>query len=113
MSEPTGFCMALTTAQGDNTQKIIEAVLSRELAACVQVTPIRSHYVWQGVLRDEAEDLLLIKAKVADWDALEAAIRAAHGYDVPEVLRFDVDAGAQGYLEWITNVTRHPSPRGA
>ena len=102
----TGFCMALTTSQGDTTQKIIEAVLSRELAACVQVMPIRSHYVWQGVLRDEVEDLLLIKAKVADWDALKEAICAAHSYDIPEVLRFDVDAGAQGYLEWIASVTR-------
>ncbi len=102
----TGHCMVLTTSQGDCTQRIIEAVLSRELAACVQVMPIRSHYVWQGVLRDEAEDLLLIKARVDDWIALEEAIRAVHTYDIPEVLRFDIDAGAQDYLDWITRVTR-------
>ena len=98
--------MVLTTAQGDGTRQIIEAVLSRALAACVQVMPIRSHYVWQGVLRDEAEDLLLIKARVDDWIALEEAIRAVHTYDIPEVLRFDIDAGAQDYLDWITRVTR-------
>jgi periplasmic divalent cation tolerance protein len=67
---------------------------------------IQSHYVWQGVLRDEAEDLLLIKAKVADWTALRDVICAAHNYDIPEVLRFDIDAGAQGYLDWIASVTR-------
>ena len=71
------FCMVLTTAQGATTQKIIEALLSRELAACIQTMPVRSHYVWQGVLRDEAEDLLIIKAKVADWVDVEAAIRRA------------------------------------
>jgi periplasmic divalent cation tolerance protein len=103
---PSGFCMVTTTSQGDGTQKIIEAVLSRELAACVQVMQIRSHYVWQGVLRDEVEDLLLIKAKVDDWTALEEAIRAAHSYDIPEVLRFDIEAGAQSYLDWIASVTR-------
>jgi periplasmic divalent cation tolerance protein len=102
----TGHCMVLTTAQGDCTQRIIEAVLSRELAACVQVMPIRSHYVWLGVLRDEAEELLIIKAKTADWEDLKAAIVAAHTYDIPEVLRFDVEAGGQAYLEWITAVTR-------
>jgi periplasmic divalent cation tolerance protein len=102
----SGFCMVTTTSQGECTQKIIEAVLSRELAACVQVLQIRSHYVWQGVLRDEVEDLLLIKAKLEDWIALEEAIRAAHTYDIPEVLRFDIEAGAQGYLDWITSVTR-------
>ena len=102
---PSGYCMVLTTSQGDTTQKIVEAVLSRELAACVQVMPIRSHYVWQGVLCNEAEELLFIKAKAADWDALREAICAAHTYDIPEVLRFDVEAGAQAYLEWITSVT--------
>ena len=107
MSESAaGYCMVLTTAQGDATQKIIKAVLSKELAACVQVMPIRSHYVWQGVLRDEAEELLILKAKVADWDALRDAICEAHDYDIPEVLRFDVDAGGTSYLEWIASVTR-------
>ena len=100
------FCMILTTAQGVTTQKIIEALLSRELAACIQTMPVRSHYVWQGVLRDEAEDLLLIKAKAADWADVEAAIRAVHDYENPEILRFDVDAGSQSYLDWITSVTR-------
>src|SRR4051794_36986807 len=107
MTEPaTGFCMVLTTSQGATTQKIIEAVLSKELAACVQVIPMHSHYVWQGVLRNEAEELLVIKAKTADWDALSDAICAAHDYDIPEVLRFDVDAGGKSYLDWIMSVTR-------
>ena len=103
---PTGHCMVLTTSQGDCTQAIIAAVLSRELAACIQVMKIQSHYVWQGALRNEAEDLLIIKARVADWEDLKAAIVAAHTYDIPEVLRFDIDAGAQDYLDWITRVTR-------
>ncbi len=108
----TGFCMVLTTAQGETGQKIIQALLSKDLAACVQVMPIKSHYVWQGVLREEAEDLLIIKAKLADWVEIEIEIRTAHDYDVPEILRFDVDAGGQSYLDWITAVTR-PSLRGA
>lgn len=102
----SSFCMVLTTAQGATTQKIIEALLSKELVACIQTMPVRSHYVWQGVLRDEAEDLLIIKAKVADWADVEAAIRGVHDYDTPEILRFDVDAGSQSYLDWITKVTR-------
>lgn len=101
--------MVVTTAQGATTQRIVEALLSAELAACVQATPIRSHYVWRGELRDEAEDLLLIKAKLGDWDAIEAAIRQAHDFDTPEILRFDVAAGAQDYLNWIVETTRKTS----
>ena len=100
------FCMVLTTAQGATTQKIIEALLSQELAACIQTMKVNSHYIWQGQLQNEAEDLLLIKAKAADWAAVEAAIRAVHDYETPEILRFDIDAGASSYLDWITSVTR-------
>ena len=100
------FCMVLTTAQGATTQKIIEALLSQELAACIQTMPVRSHYVWQGQLQNEAEDILLIKAKAEDWADVERAIRAVHDYETPEILRFDIDAGAQSYLDWITSVTR-------
>ena len=102
----TRFCMVLTTAKGETVQNIISSLLSQELAACVQVVPMRSHYVWQGVLREDAEDLLLIKAKLADWPALENAIRTAHDYDTPQVLLFDIDAGATSYLDWIESVTR-------
>ena len=100
------FCMVLTTAKGATTQKIIEALLSQELAACIQTMPVSSQYVWQGRLQKEAEDLLLIKAKTSDWADLEAAIRAVHDYETPEILRFDVDAGSSSYLDWIAQVTR-------
>jgi periplasmic divalent cation tolerance protein len=102
----SGFCVVTTTTRGDNAREIIEAVLSRQLAACVQVMPIRSHYVWQGVLREESEDMLILKAKVADYADLETAIRAVHAYDVPEILRLDVAAGSKAYLDWILETTR-------
>jgi periplasmic divalent cation tolerance protein len=109
----SGFCMVTTTTRGDNVKAIIEAVLSQQLAACVQVTPIRSHYVWQGVLRDEVEDMLVIKAKLADYVELEAAIRAVHVYDVPEILRVDVAAGSAPYLDWIMEMTRAAPEKSA
>lgn len=101
----SGFCMVLTTATSDNVPAIVEALLSQRLAACVQVMPIRSYYVWQGVLRDETEELLQIKARTEDYAEIEAAIRAVHRYDVPEILRFDVAEGSKPYLDWITEMT--------
>lgn len=101
--------MVLTTAQSDNTAAIVQALLSQKLAACVQVMPIRSHYVWQGALREEREDLLFIKARREDFTAIEAAIRAVHAYDTPEILRFDVAAGAASYLAWIAAATTRGS----
>jgi len=94
--------MVMTTCAGEaEARRLVEAVLAPRLAACVQVMPIRSFYVWQGETRDEPEYLLLIKARVQDWEALSQAIRAAHSYETPEIARLDIAAGDAAYLAWI------------
>ena len=101
------FCVVMTTAASDETvQRLIDQALGAKLAACVQALPINSHYVWEGEIMREAETLLLFKAKAADYAALEAAIRAAHDYETPEIIRLDVAAGLPAYLDWIVNSTR-------
>jgi len=100
------FCVVMTTAASDETvQRLIDKALGEKLAACVQALPIKSHYVWKGEIQHEAETLLLFKAKASDYAALEAAIRAAHNYETPEILRLDVTAGLPAYLDWIVNST--------
>ena len=39
------YCITLTTANNEtNAQEIIDSVLSKKLAACIQTMPIQSHY---------------------------------------------------------------------
>jgi periplasmic divalent cation tolerance protein len=103
----TGFCIVLTTSDSDDhAERIVEAVLQAKLAACLQLMPIRSRYVWEGKIARDNEVLILIKAKSADYDDLAACIRAAHTYEVPEIVRLEIEAGAQSYLDWIGAVTR-------
>jgi periplasmic divalent cation tolerance protein len=103
----TGFCVVLTTTDSeDHAERIVDAVLEAKLAACLQLIPIRSCYVWQGKIAREEEILIQIKAKSADYDDLAACIRAAHTYNVPEIVRLDIAAGEKSYLDWIASVTR-------
>jgi periplasmic divalent cation tolerance protein len=37
---------------------------------------------------------------------VETAIREAHPYQVPEVLAFDVVAGSDDYLRWLSSELR-------
>ena len=104
----SGFCVVLTTTDSEvHAERIVDAVLEAKLAACLQLMPIKSCYVWEGKIARDNEVLMLIKAKRADYDALAACIRAAHTYEVPEIVRLDIAAGEQSYLDWITAVTRH------
>jgi periplasmic divalent cation tolerance protein len=43
----------------------------------------------------------MIKARRADYAAIEALILARHAYDTPQVLAIPVVAGSRGYLDWL------------
>ena len=48
----------------------------------------------------------MIKAKRADYEAIEAFVRVTHPYENPEILALPVVAGSRAYLEWIDMETR-------
>ncbi len=103
----TGYCVAMTTADTPElADRVAAALVEQRLAACVQIMPISSHYVWNGKVRRDAELLLLIKAKSSDFDAINAAVKLLHSYEVPEVIRLDIADGDPAYLGWIASVTR-------
>ena len=81
-------------------------LVEAQLAACVQVMPVRSFYVWQGESRREAEYLLLVKTRAALYAQVETFILAHHPYDTPEILQLPVVTGSSAYLQWLVASTR-------
>ena len=87
----------------EGAQKIAEAIVSKRLAACVQVSgPITSTYWWQGQIEQAEEWVCTAKTRRELYSDLEQAIREAHTYDVPEILAVDVVAGCVDYLNWVS-----------
>ena len=77
------------------------------LAACVNIVPgVRSIYLYEGKIHDDAEVLCIAKTRKELFARLEARVRELHPYDVPEVLSFEVDEGSAAYLEWLEASTR-------
>lgn len=96
------YCLVITTyADEKNGEKIIDALLSQRLAACVQIMPIRSYYRWQGKITGDDEKLLLIKTKSSLYTKVEEAIIAHHAYELPEVIQLPISTGFAGYLNWL------------
>lgn len=85
--------------------EIAQAALGSKLAACVQIFPVQSRYVWRGELREDAEVLVQMKIRTRDYAELAALVRRLHSYDVPEILRLDIAEGDAAYLEWIAQST--------
>ena len=97
--------MLTTTPTRDEAAKIAKLLIEEKLAACVQLLPIESFYVWQGAAQNEPETLLLIKTRAALFDQAIARIKQVHSYTVPEIVAMPFAAGFAGYLNWIGDVT--------
>lgn len=94
-----------TTASGAEAEAIAEALLADGLAACVQILAISSRYVWQGEIRREPEQLLLIKTREPLFEMVRARIRTLHSYDTPEIVALPIAAGDADYLAWLASAT--------
>ncbi len=90
----------------EEAEQIAEALLVEKLAACVQIVPIRSRYVWKGEIQRGNEELLLIKTRMAMFDRVRKRIRALHSYDTPEVIVLPVSTADPDYLAWLLEMTR-------
>jgi periplasmic divalent cation tolerance protein len=90
----------------DSAQALATTLVSERLAACVNVlAPCRSVYRWQGAIESAQEVPLLIKTTAARYADLEAAIRAAHPYELPEIIAVPIAHGLPGYLDWVAAET--------
>ena len=86
---------------------LARALVERRLAACVNIMPaVQSVYQWQGAVEHASEVTLMIKSVQARYAELEAAIVAAHPYDVPEIIAIPIAAGLPVYLNWIAAETK-------
>jgi len=98
----TGCSIIIATAANkDSAKKIARLLVEKRLAACAQMFPIESVYLWQGEICEDSETALLIKSKTALFGEIKAAIKEAHSYEVPEIIQIPITNGLPEYLKWI------------
>lgn len=87
-------------------ERLADSLIEKRLAACVNIlAPCRSVYRWKGAVQHDEEHPLLVKSTTECYAALEAAIRAGHPYDLPEIIAVPVERGLPAYLDWVAAET--------
>jgi len=77
-------------------------LVSLRLAACANVlAPATSFYRWEGRDEQAIEHPVLIKSTSERYAELEAAIRARHPYELPEIIAWPIASGLPEYLAWV------------
>ena len=104
----SGVLVVLTNLPDRETaEKLAESLVGARLAACVNIlAPCRSVYRWKEAIQHDEEHPMLIKTTLERYPALEAAIRAGHPYELPEILAVPAGPGLPAYLEWVREATR-------
>lgn len=98
-----------TVATADQARDLARDMVERRLAACVQVTAIRSVYRWQGAVCEDDEQRLLFKTAPERVDELLAAIRQQHPYELPALHVVPTVQADTAYADWVDQSTRPPA----
>jgi len=105
----SNYIQVVTTIDSQEAaDRIAEAVLAQRLAACVQISPCRSMYHWQGKVETAAEFLCVMKSRSDLLAELEEIVADVHGYEVPELVATEVLWCGKAYEGWLNRELRPP-----
>jgi periplasmic divalent cation tolerance protein len=88
-------------------ERLADMLIEKRLAACVNIlAPCRSVYRWKDAVQHDEEHPMLIKTTQERYAALEQALRAAHPYELPEIIAVPIERGLPAYLDWVAAETK-------
>ena len=107
---PGAAIIVLTTLPDrEAAEALARTLLAGRLAACVNVgSSVESMYHWRGQIETAREVPVAIKTRALLYSRVEAAIVAAHPYELPEVVAVPITHGLAPYLDWIAAETLIP-----
>ncbi|WMW22558.1 divalent-cation tolerance protein CutA [Methanolobus mangrovi] len=93
-----------TTKDEEEAKRIAHKLVEQKLAACVNMHPIDSIYMWEGKIEEDREIALSIKTTTCRVEAITECIKRMHSYDLPAIISWEID-GEEEYLKWISDST--------
>lgn len=102
MEKRKDLCMVITTFDKEEEMThVIDKLLSQKLAACIQTTNIKSHYIWKNETCHDSEIRVIIKTKWEKVEEVSSIIKAMHSYQVPEIIAINIDQSDELYAKWM------------
>ncbi len=96
-----GFIIVYVTHPDRMTaEKISKSLVEEKVIACSNTLSIKSCYWWQSAIQNEEEIVTILKTKKENWEKLKARVAELHPYEVPCIMKLEVEAN-QEYEDWI------------
>ncbi|MFK7809457.1 MAG: divalent-cation tolerance protein CutA [Saprospiraceae bacterium] len=81
-------------------EQLASYLIENKLAACANIYPMKSIYWWKGKIQKESEWVALVKTTKELWPKIKGAIEEQHPYEVPCIMKIEVEAN-EAYEAWI------------
>lgn len=105
----TYVVVLITTPSKEEAERIARDLLSKKLAACVNiVSDVKSLFWWEEKIDEANECLLVIKTRLDQMEELIESVKRIHSYTVPEIIVLPIITGNTRYLEWINQTIKKP-----
>ncbi|KKG08708.1 divalent-cation tolerance protein CutA [Methanosarcina sp. 2.H.A.1B.4] len=90
----------ITVGDMKNASEIAKELVSRRLAACVNMFPVSSIYRWNENIETQNEIAMLVKTDSSRLDEIITVVKILHTYDLPAIEFWGIE-GEQEYLNWV------------
>ena len=88
-----------------DARSLARSVVESRLAACAHIAQVESFYHWQGAVQNDTEFKITFKTRAEHYVRLEAAIRARHPYELPDIHALALEQVHAQYARWLEEST--------
>jgi periplasmic divalent cation tolerance protein len=90
----------ITAGSMDNASKIARELVSKRLAACVNMFPVSSVYRWNEKIEEDNEIAMLVKTDFSRFEEITGLVKSLHTYEMPAIEFWEIE-GEREYINWI------------
>ncbi len=84
----------------ENASQIARELVSRRLAACVNMCPISSVYRWKEEIEEDNEIAMFVKTDSSRFEEITRLVKSLHTYEMPAIEFWGIE-GEKEYLDWV------------
>jgi periplasmic divalent cation tolerance protein len=90
----------ITAGNMENASLIAKELVSKRLAACVNMFPVSSVYRWNEKIEEDNEIAMFVKTDSSRLQEIIKLVKLLHTYEMPAIEFWEI-GGEQDYLDWI------------